>query len=201
MKKLLILVLVPFSIFCKAQMVDIYPEGSGSGTGLTPAQELQLDSIQLKVDKVSGKALSTNDFTNANKSSLDSMHLKVDKEAGSRLITTAEINQIHRSQVDSIRANITNTLTITFAHQITVYLKDTISGNLTISSSFDALSKLGDIVIINLIGSGGGRSITSYAGAYKVEGSADYDDTAGRRQQIIITRESNGLLSRYVKFW
>jgi hypothetical protein len=126
---------------------------------------------------------------------------KVDTVSGSRLITTAEINQIHRSQVDSIRANITTTLTITFAHQLTVYLRDTISGNLTISSSFDASSKLGDVVIINLIGSGGGRSITSYAGAYKVEGSADYDDTAGRRQQIVITRESNGLLSRYVKFW
>jgi hypothetical protein len=69
----------------------------GKDTFNTKVEELE-DAIDSKVDKVEGKGLSTNDFTDAYKTQLDNLETdlatelekKVDKVDGSRLMTDAE---------------------------------------------------------------------------------------------------------------
>jgi hypothetical protein len=68
--------------------------GKGLSTNdYTNADKQKVDTITNKVDKVSGKGLSTNDYTNEDKEKLNTITNKVDKVSGKGLSTNDYTNE------------------------------------------------------------------------------------------------------------
>ena len=87
-----------------------YPEGGATGSALVKKSDANNDvewktiDLDSKVDKVEGKGLSTNDYTNEDKSKIDSIDNKVDKIEGKGLstndYTTEEKNRLANITID-----------------------------------------------------------------------------------------------------
>ena len=78
---------------------DLYPNVKRDN--LPQNVKAELDAIPYKVDKVQGKGLSTNDFTNTDKALVDTIPDKVDKVTGKGL-STNDYTNADKTLVDSI---------------------------------------------------------------------------------------------------
>jgi|GEM_PF-6998131 len=143
---------------------------TNKSTGLTP-----LWKLDQKVDKVTGKNLSTNDLTNA---------LKV--------LYDYEI-------ADTTTNNITNLIVLTFSKTKSIHRQDTISGSTIVSISFDTGAKPGSTITYILIGTGNSYTI-NYGPCKKASGSSEYDDTAGAVNIVMFRLLTGGLIERTIYY-
>ena len=75
--------------------------------GQSPSYYAKASDLTNKVDKVSGKGLSTNDYTNAEKAEVAKVKDKVDKVSGKGL-STNDFTSAYKTKLDNLDANLNN---------------------------------------------------------------------------------------------
>lgn len=88
------------------EMSDWINEHEDSAAAMNSAILTNAVAIANKVDKVSGKGLSTNDFTNADKNKLDDLENYDDAEVKADIANTAEQTALNRSTLGYQRKNL-----------------------------------------------------------------------------------------------
>ena len=94
------------------EMSDWIANHEDSAVAMNTAIATNTAAIANKVDKVTGKGLSTNDFTNADKSKLDSLENYDDTEIKTEIAETAEQSALNRSTLGYQRKNLLENLAV-----------------------------------------------------------------------------------------